>query len=121
LPRYIDKIRLHLAGRLHADYQPNLGKAFDERWCKARGSHTSRWSRWSGRPSPTGRSRTGCSRTSSEAKPTSEPLPPACWIIRPPGIRPESTPQDAQGTGRLGHRDDVRTFVDFIDADEKRL
>jgi hypothetical protein len=23
LPRYIDKIRLHLAGRLHADYQKN--------------------------------------------------------------------------------------------------
>ena len=26
LPRYIDKIRLHLAGKLHADYQENLGK-----------------------------------------------------------------------------------------------
>ncbi|MHB9006752.1 MAG: DUF5069 domain-containing protein [Limisphaerales bacterium] len=26
LPRYLDKIRLHLAGRLHSDYQPNLGK-----------------------------------------------------------------------------------------------
>ena len=30
LPRYIDKIRLHLAGKLHADYQPNFGKGFDE-------------------------------------------------------------------------------------------
>ena len=29
LPRYIDKIRLHLAGKLHADYQPNFGKGFD--------------------------------------------------------------------------------------------
>ena len=25
LPRYVDKIRLHLAGKLHADYQENLG------------------------------------------------------------------------------------------------
>ena len=29
LPRYVDKIRLHLAGRLHPDYQPNFGKGFD--------------------------------------------------------------------------------------------
>jgi hypothetical protein len=37
LPRYIDKIRLHLAGRLHADYQENLGKGFDGMWLKAAG------------------------------------------------------------------------------------
>jgi hypothetical protein len=35
LPRYVDKIRLHLAGKLHADYQPNLGKGFDAGWLKA--------------------------------------------------------------------------------------
>ncbi|HEX9047731.1 MAG TPA: DUF5069 domain-containing protein, partial [Verrucomicrobiae bacterium] len=28
LPRYIDKIRLHLAGKLHADYTENFGKGF---------------------------------------------------------------------------------------------
>src|SRR5512134_3644483 len=37
LPRYVDKIRLHLAGRLHPDYQPNLGKGFDGMWLKAAG------------------------------------------------------------------------------------
>src|SRR6185503_14834536 len=37
LPRYIDKIRLHLAGKLHPDYQPNLGKGFDGAWLKACG------------------------------------------------------------------------------------
>ena len=37
LPRYVDKIRLHLAGKLHADYQENLGKAFDGVWLKAAG------------------------------------------------------------------------------------
>src|SRR5208283_5117515 len=37
LPRYIDKIRLHLAGKLHADYQENLGKGFDGMWLKAAG------------------------------------------------------------------------------------
>ncbi len=37
LPRYIDKIRLHLAGKLHKDYQDNLGKGFDGRWLEATG------------------------------------------------------------------------------------
>src|ERR1044072_1002116 len=37
LPRYIDKIRLHLAGKLHADYHENLGKGFDGAWLKAAG------------------------------------------------------------------------------------
>src|SRR5258705_9304724 len=37
LPRYIDKIRLHLAGKLHSDYTDNLGKAFDGMWLKAAG------------------------------------------------------------------------------------
>ena len=37
LPRYIDKIRLHLAGKLHADYQPNFGKGFDGLWLEFAG------------------------------------------------------------------------------------
>lgn len=38
LPRLIDKIRLHLAGRLPADYQPNyLHKGFDLAWFEASG------------------------------------------------------------------------------------
>src|SRR5512146_3153175 len=37
LPRYIDKVRLHLAGKLHPDYQGNLGKGFDGRWLAAAG------------------------------------------------------------------------------------
>jgi hypothetical protein len=31
LPRYVDKIRLHLAGQLHPNYQPNLGQRFIDR------------------------------------------------------------------------------------------
>src|SRR5580700_6701662 len=37
LPRYVDKIRLHLAGKLHADYTENLGKGFDAMWLKYAG------------------------------------------------------------------------------------
>src|SRR5258707_13945278 len=37
LPRYVDKIRLHLAGKLHSDYHANFGKGFDAMWLKAAG------------------------------------------------------------------------------------
>jgi hypothetical protein len=37
LPRYVDKIRLHLAGRLHPDYHENLGKGMDAVWLRAVG------------------------------------------------------------------------------------
>ena len=38
LPRLVDKIRLHLAGQLHPDYQENfLHKGFDARWISAAG------------------------------------------------------------------------------------
>ncbi len=33
-PRLVSKIRLHAAGRLHADFVNNLGKAFDDRCCQ---------------------------------------------------------------------------------------
>src|SRR3974377_1854843 len=37
LPRFIDKIRLHLAGKLHSDYQPNFCKGFDGWWLESAG------------------------------------------------------------------------------------
>ena len=37
MPRYLDKIRLHLAAKLHADYQENFGKGFDALWLKYAG------------------------------------------------------------------------------------
>src|SRR3954465_10937983 len=37
LPRFVDKIRLHLAGKLHKDYQENFTKGFDGAWLKASG------------------------------------------------------------------------------------
>ncbi|MGY8650825.1 MAG: DUF5069 domain-containing protein, partial [Verrucomicrobiia bacterium] len=38
LPRLIDKIRLNLAGKLHADYKPNvLHRGFDVKWFETTG------------------------------------------------------------------------------------
>src|SRR5262245_5186819 len=37
LPRFIDKVRLHLAGKLHSDYQPNFCKGYDGLWLEMAG------------------------------------------------------------------------------------
>src|SRR5258708_36308227 len=37
LPRFVDKIRLHKAGKLHPDYQENFTKGFDGAWLDATG------------------------------------------------------------------------------------
>jgi len=122
LPRYIDKIRLHLAGKLHADYQENLGKGFDGMWLKYAGvtheqmievvknsvtdGEVCDWVRRNVKKSP--------AEKAAHAKDMSS---------RPPA-------NDAEAMARLklrkeqsgiAHRDDIKTFVDYIDADEKRL
>src|SRR3954466_1121793 len=43
LARFIDKIRLHLAGKLHPDYQDNFTKGFDGAWLKAAGLEANRF------------------------------------------------------------------------------
>lgn len=122
LPRFIDKIRLHLAGKLHADYQPNLCKGFDGLWLETAGVDPNEFIEVVRHSSTDGE---------------------VCdWVFhhvkRPDTIKAAhrermlNTPRkgDAEGEARLkmrkeqaglAHRDDVQTFVDFIDADEKRL
>lgn len=122
LPRYIDKIRLHLAGKLHADYQPNLGQGFDAKWLAAAGvtheqmvevvknsitdGQVCDWVRQNVKRTAAEKA---AHRASVEAYPAAE---------------------DTQGQERLAwrkeqagmaHRNDIKSFVDYIDADEKRL
>ena len=121
LPRYIDKVRLHLAGKLHADYQPNFGKGFDGSWLKAAGLTHDQFvdavkltitdgevADWVSK---------NVARTDADKRAHAE------------GMLNYPKPDDASGQDRLkqrkqtadlAHRDDIRTFVDFIDADEKR-
>jgi len=122
LPRYIDKIRLHLAGQLHPDYQPNLGKGFDGAWLKAAGLTHEQFV--------------------EVVKNTIIDGQVADWVLRnvkrseaekkahAAGMLEIPKPGDAEGQARLkmrkeqaglAHREDIRSFVDFIDADEKRI
>ena len=122
LPRYVDKIRLHLAGKLHSDYQENFGKGFDGMWLKAAGvtheqmievvknsttdGQVCDWVRRHVKKSP--------AEKAAHAKDMlSRPLPDDAAAIARLKMRKE------QCGG--AHRGDVTTFVDVIDLDEKRI
>lgn len=122
LPRYVDKIRLHLAGKLHSDYTGNLGKGFDATWLKFAGvTHEQmvdavKNSITDGQVCDWIRQNVKKSAAEKEAH----------WQA----ILNHPKPGDAEGAARLrmrkeqsglAHRDDIQTFVDYIDADEKRI
>ena len=122
LPRYVDKIRLHLAGKLHSDYQANLGRGFDAMWLKAAGvaheqmldvvknsfidGQVCDWVR------------------ANVKKSTAEKRAHAKMMLNRPAAddaaAQERFKQRKQEFG-LADRDDVKTFVDLNDADEKRI
>lgn len=122
LPRYIDKVRLHLAGKLHADYQPNFGKGFDGSWLKAAGltheqfievvQHTvtdGQVADWVSK---------NVKRSDADKKAHAE------GMLNYPkaddqGMQDRLRQRKEQGG--LTHRADIKSFVDFIDADEKRI
>jgi Domain of unknown function (DUF5069) len=122
LPRYVDKIRLHLAGKLHSDYTENLGKGFDGIWLQFAGvTHEQmigvvKNSITDGQVCDWVRQNVKKSAAEKEAH----------WqetLHRP-------KPGNAEGAARLrmrkeqsglAHRNDIQTFVDYIDADEKRI
>ena len=121
LPRFVDKIRLHLAGKLHSDYQENFTKGFDGAWLKAAGLSADAFI--------------------DVVKNTVTDGEVADWVAKNV-LKPEADKtalrdfilnrgrDDESGKARLkmrkeeaglAARDDIQTFVDFIDADEKRI
>jgi hypothetical protein len=122
LPRYVDKIRLSLAGKLHSDYTANLGKGFDGMWLKAAGlthepfvavvkntitdGEVCDWVRQNVKKTP-------AEKAAFWQDVLSRPLATdeaACARLK---FRKEEA--------GIAHRDDITCFVDSIDADEKRI
>lgn len=122
LPRYIDKIRLHLAGKLHPDYQPNFGKGFDGGWLEAAGVTHEQMIEVVKNAITDGQV---CDWVAKNVrKPDSEKVALLKSMLDYPSAG------DSQGQARLkmrkeqsgmANRDDIQCFVDYIDADEKRL
>jgi hypothetical protein len=122
LPRFLDKIRLQLAGRLHADYRDNFTKGFDGRWLAAAGVDAVAFIEMVKGTLTDGEVADWVRQHAHKTEAERQAF--AAWVLNYPPA------DDAAGQDRLrqrkeqaglGHRDDVRTFVDFIDADEGRI
>jgi len=122
LPRYIDKIRLHLAGKLHADYQENLGQGFDGMWLKHAGVTHEQMMEAVRNSITDGEV---CDWVRGHVKKT-----PADKAAHLKDLLSRPLPGDEAAHARLkmrkeqcgaAHRDEIKTFVDVIDVDEKRL
>jgi hypothetical protein len=122
LPRFIDKIRLHLAGKLHPDYQPNLCKGFDVLWLETAGVKAEEFMEVV-RNSITDGQVCDWVRLNVQ-KPDSVKAAHRERMLNSP--RKDNPEMQARLKMRkeqagLASRDDIQSFVDFIDADEKRL
>jgi hypothetical protein len=122
LPRYVDKIRLHLAGKLHPDYHANLGKGFDAMWLKAAGVTHEQMIEVVKKSLIDGQVFDWV-RTNVKKSPTDKRAHAETMLNRPPADDAAAQERFKQRKQEfnLGHRDDVRTFVDLNDADEKRF
>lgn len=122
LPRFIDKIRLQLAGKLHADYQPNYCKGFDGLWLDTAGVTADQIIEVVRRSVTDGEV---CDWVLKHVK-----KPDVVKTAHRDRMLNYPRKDDAEMQARLkmrkeqaglAHRDDIQTFIDFIDADEKRL
>jgi hypothetical protein len=122
LPRYIDKIRLHLAGKLHSDYTENLGKGFDGFWLKAAGVTHEQFVEVVKNSITDGEV---CDWVRKNVK-KSAAEKSAHWqdVLSRPLANDEAACarfKMRKEQAGIAHRDEIRNFVDCIDADEKRI
>jgi hypothetical protein len=121
LPRFVDKIRLHLAAKLHSDYQNNFTKGFDGEWLKAAGVSAPQFIEVVKQSIIDGQV---CDWVRQYVKRSeAEKAAFNSYVLNRGRDTEESAARlkTRKAESGLGHRDDVQTFVDFIDADEKRI
>jgi len=121
LPRYVDKIRLHLAGKLPPDYQGNLGKGFDGMWLKAAGVAHEQMVE-AVKNSITDGEVCDWVRKNVKKTPAEKAAHAQDQLSRPKPDDPAAQERFKMRLKESGleHRTDLKTFVDYIDADEKR-
>jgi hypothetical protein len=122
LPRFVDKIRLHLAGKLPADYQENFTKGFDGSWLKAAGVTAEQVIDVVRNSISDGEV---CDWVHKNVKKSAADKAAFNNFILNRGTEPDPELQARlkmrKEQAGLTHRNDLKTFVDFIDADEKRI
>ena len=122
LPRFIDKVRLHLAGKLHPDYQPNFCKGFDQLWLESAGVDAQQFIEVVRNSITDGEV---CDWVLKNVKkPESVKVTQRDRMLNYP--RKDDDTMQARLKLRkeqsgLAQRNDIQCFVDYIDADEGRL
>lgn len=122
LPRYVDKMRLHLAGQLDPEYVPFLGKATDALWLHAAGLTHEQMLDLVKNAITDGQIcewlRLNLHKTDAEKHAFNHLL-----VNRPDPHDREQMEVFAQRKAfyQVSHRDDVTKFLDLIEADEGRL
>jgi gluconokinase len=120
-PRLCDKVRLHAAKRLPSDYHANLGAGMDLWTCQFLGVDY---------PSLAARIHAGLDDAAALAwardNGTSRPPHELAWwsaYMKTRGFRDDLAERLAQRKAESGlaDRDDIMTFMDYIDADEGRI
>ena len=119
-PRLCDKIRLHAAGELHPDYHANLGSGMDLWTCQFLGVDYAALSEVV---------RNGASDAEALAwarsHGTTRPAYEAAWwraYMTTRGFRDDLSIRLGERKVESGFADrfDIQTFMDYIDADERR-
>jgi hypothetical protein len=122
LPRFIDKIRLHLAGKLHPDYQGNLCKGFDGLWLETAGVDANQFIEVVRNSTTDGQvcdwvrlnvQKSDSIKGAHRERMLNSPRKDDAEMQARLKLRKEQS--------GLAHRDDIQSFVDYIDADEKRI
>ena len=121
LPRFIDKIRLHLAGKLHSDYRENFTKGFDGAWCQAAGVSPQAFIEVVKNTITDGQVADWVAKNVKKSE--ADKLAFRAFVLKRGQESEEMRArlQMRKKEAGLADRADIQTFVDFIDADEKRL
>ena len=122
LPRFIDKIRLNLAGKLPADYQENFTKGFDGSWLRAAGVTAEQMAELVKNTVSDGEV---CDWVRKNVKKSAAEKASFNNFVLNRGTEPDPELQARlkmrKEQAGLAHRTEIKTFVDYIDADEKRI
>jgi len=120
LPRFVDKIRLHLAGKLHPEYQNSFTDGFDGLWLEAAGLTAEQFIDVVKKTITDGEVadwvRQNVKKTDADKQAFAK------YVLNRGNDADDSKARLEKRKQELGlaQRPDVKTFVDLIDADEKR-
>jgi len=121
LPRFVDKIRLHLADKLHPDYQENFTKGFDGAWLKAAGVTAEQMIEVVKNSTTDGEVADWVAQHVKKSEAEKQAFRDSLLKRGTEGGELTERLTLRKNAAGIGHRDDVKCFVDFIDADEKRI